>query len=484
MFLLPQHFQRQEIYYDQQLADAARVSAPFSHGFRELQFDAAALENWELVVTRASGRTKSGTVFDFAAGEVGRLNIKTAGDGQANQLLQSNQPVQVYLAFPTNKPNNKNVSDSDENSRYHEFEDSVFDLHGGGNERPIVFKKLRAVLSTSNTRQLDYEYLPIAQLVMGSSASGQIPKVSETYLPPATVSLASEPARQLYQEMANRTSAYLLRLIEFLDANGFGVSGIADQDVSEAVFRYFQISEFRGWLMTHNQSPGTHPFANYQYLCGLIGRMAIVDPSKERLVDYPKYDHDEIFLSLKWAWDRIRRCYVDPGQSRVRRIPLIAEKMLTEAGEEVIMKGVLGAELFESDWELFLGFDYSFGKMTKEDANLFFNEYLSDASTFYWKLGSHDRINRYFVNREQGVWFENPTRTKNNLPRKSGWIYADIIGDEYWDAIKQSGTLCLRIDQKNLRTPMSDLGTEKITVGINQKTFQYRVSVFAVNQTI
>ena len=120
--------------------------------------------------------------------------------------------------------------------------------------------------------------------------------------------------------------------------------------------------------------------------------------------------------------------------------------------------------------------------MNKEDANLFFNDYLSDASQFYWKLGSHEKIDRYFVNREQGVMFDNPERTKPNLPRKSGWIYSDIIEDEYWDGVKQSGSLCLRIDQENLRTPMSDLGTEKVTVGINQRTFQYMMSVFAVKK--
>ena len=484
MFLLPQHFQRQEMFFEQQMADAARLDLPFHYGFRELKIDQTALENWQLVITHASGRTKAGTVFQFSPGEIGRIDLRTIDDGLASELLESNRPVQVYLAFPTSKPNNKNISSTEDSARYSEYEDAVFDLHGNGDDRAIVFKKLRAVITTSDQRPLDYEYLPLTTLSIGSSASGQIPKITEDYWPPQTVSLATEESRKFFADMANRTSSYLLRLIEFLDANGFGITGIADQEVSEAVFRYFQISEFRGWLMTHNQSPGVAPFEAFQMLCRTIGKLAIVDPKQERLVDYIAYDHDDSFNCLNWAWERIRRCFIDPGESRIRRIPLVAEKMQTESGDELIMKGTLPSELFESDWKMYLGFDLKFGKMTNKDADLLFNQYLQDASVFYWKLGSHDRINRYFVNVEQGVWFENPERTKSNLPRKSGWVYSDFKFDEYWDSVRQSGTLCLRIDQKNLRTPMSDLGTEKITVGIKQKTFQYRVSVFAVNQTM
>ena len=286
----------------------------------------------------------------------------------------------------------------------------------------------------------------------------------------------------MYQRMEDQLSGYLRRIIEYLDATGFGVAGIADQENSETLFRYFKLSELRGWLVSHNQSPGCHPFENFRHLCQVIGQLAIVDPEKERLVNYKRYDHDQIHESLAWAWERIRRCFVDPGDTRIRRLPLIAEAMQTEAGNDVIMKAVIPPELFQGEWFLYLAFNYA--GMNKEDANLFFNTYLSDASVFYWKFGSHEKIDRYFVNREQGVVFESPERTKPDLPRKTGWIYSDIIRDEYWDGVQQSGTLCLRIDQENLRTPMSDLGTEKITVGINQRTFQYSVSLFAVKKNV
>jgi predicted component of type VI protein secretion system len=284
----------------------------------------------------------------------------------------------------------------------------------------------------------------------------------------------------MYQTMEDQLSGYLRRLIEYLDASGFGIAGIGDQENSETLYRYFRLSELRGWLVCHNQSLGIHPFESFRFLCQSIGQLAIVDPKKERLVNYPRYDHDDIHSTLNWAWEHIRRCFVDPGDTRIRRIPLIAEAMQTEAGNDVIMKASIPPEIFEGDWELYIAFNY--GEMNKEDANLFFNDYLSDASKFYWKLGSHEKIDRYFVNREQGVMFENPERTKPELPRKSGWIYSDIKEDEYWDGVKLSGTLCLRIDQENLRTPMSDLGTEKITVGISQRTFQYMMSLFAVKK--
>lgn len=480
MFLLPQHFQRQEVYFDHQLATSSRVESPFGYGFRNVEIDETAFVDWQFCLVNASGRTKGGTLFEFGAGEVPRLDIRSCDDGEIRRQLESNQKVTVYLAFSIAKPNTPNVTENSENSRFYEYEDTVFDLHCGGNDRQIVFKKLKAILTCSDQRSLDFEYLPVARLELTESAGGQIPKITSDYYPPVSVSLAVLQARQYYQKMEDQLSGYVRRLIEYLDATGFGISGIADQENSETLYRYFALSELRGWLVCHNQSPGLHPFDSFRQLCQAIGQLAIVDPQRERLVNYPRYDHDDIHATLHWAWERVRRCFVDPGDTRIRRIPLIAEAMQTEAGNDVIMKATIAPEMFGSDWQLYLAFNYS--EMNKEDANLFFNTYLSDASQFYWKLGSHERIDRYFVNREQGVIFDNPERTKPNLPRKSGWIYSDIVRDEYWDGVMQSGTICLRIDQENLRTPMSDLGTEKITVGINQRTFQYMLSIFAVKK--
>lgn len=480
MFLLPQHFQRQEAHFDQQVALSARVERPFCYGFREIEVDTTAFEDWQFSITRASGRTKSGTLFAFESGEIPRIDLASIDDGDVKKQLENNRAVTVYLAFSIAKPNAANVTPVADNARYLEFEESVFDLHSGGNDREIVFKKLKATLTCTNQRSLDFEYLPIAQIELTESAGGQIPRVRASYQPPLLISLGAEQSRAYFQKMEDQLTGYLRRLVEYLDAAGFGIAGISDQENSESLYRYFCLSQLRGWLVCHNQSPGAHPFENYQTLCQYIGQLAIVDPQRERLVNYGRYDHDDIFATLNWAWERVKRCFVDPGNTRIKRIPLIAEAMETEAGPDVIMKAVLPPEMFTNDWQLYLAFNY--GEMSKEDANLFFNTYLPDARQFYWKLGSHERIDRYFVNRETGVVFDNPERTKSDLPRKSGWIYADIVRDEYWDGVQQSGTLCLRIDQENLRTPASDLGTEKITVGINQRTFQYRVSIFGVKR--
>ena len=485
MFLLPQHFQGQEDFFESQVASSSRIDQPYGYGFCDLEIEKSAFEDWKLTVTRAVGRTQDGTLFDYLPNEIPSLDLRTCDDGEAKTRMERNEGVPVYLAISTVKPNTKNISISDdagELCRFREFEQDVYDLHTGNSNRPIVFKKLKGFLTCSNQRSLDFEYLRIGKLELTESGGGQIPRLAQEDHPPATRSLASENSVQMYQRMEDQLSGYLRRLIEYLDATGMGVAGLADQEDADTLYRYFKLSELRGWMVSHNQSRGRHPFDCFQYLCQVIGKLAIVDPQRERLVNYVRYDHEDIHASLNWAWERIRRCFVDPGDTRVRRVPLIAEAMQTEAGNDVIMKAVIPPEMFQSDWKLYIAFNY--GDMNKEDAALFFNTYLQDASVFYWKLGSHERIDRYFVNREQGVMFDNPERTKPNLPKKPGWIYSDIIRDEYWDGVKLSGTVCLRIDQENLRTPMSDLGTEKITVGIKQRTFQYRMSIFGVKQNV
>lgn len=485
MFLMPQHFQCQELHFERLLAESAFVNHPYAYGFSRLEIDADALSNWHVALNRATGRTRLGHVFDFQPNEIARLDLQTTEDGMAKQRLERNEKVRLFLAFPLNRPNVNNISQSDQNSRYHEFEDLTYDLHDGQNEKQIVFKALRAILTTDNNRPNDFDYLQIAELELAGSEVGQIPKISANYQPACTISTASEQARAYYRSMADQLGAYLHRLIDYLDAVGFNIGSIADQDLAEPIYRYIQLSELHAWLSNQINSAGFHPYTCYNVLCCAIGRLSIVDPIQERMVNYSVYDHDNLYKSLSWAWKRITNHFVAFGDQNIKRIPLVAERMKTESGEEFIMKATIPPELFETrNWTLYLAFDTKFGNManmSKEDRQMF-TKYLTDAKVFYWKLGSHDKINRYFVNREQGVAWENATGTKPGLARRGGWYYADISRDEYWNPVVSSGTLCLRIDQGNLQTPASDLGTEKITVGIEQRTFQYRVSVFAVRK--
>jgi type VI secretion system protein ImpJ len=134
MFLLPQHFQQQEDYFDQQLASGARISGPFDYGFRWLEIDSTAFEDWQFSVAKASGRTKNGTLFNFESGEVPRLDLSSCDDGAVRKQLEANEPVTVYLAFSVAKPNSANVSTGADNARYFEFEETAFDLHSARND--------------------------------------------------------------------------------------------------------------------------------------------------------------------------------------------------------------------------------------------------------------------------------------------------------------------------------------------------------------
>ena len=424
MFLMPQHFQHQELHFERQLAESAFVDNPVAYGFSRLEIDSDAMSNWQIAINRASGRSRLGFVFDFQTNEIARMDLKTAAEGTVKQALERNEKVSLYLAFPLNRPNVNNISQSDENSRYHEFEDLTYDLHDGQNEKHIVFKSLRAVLTTDNNRSSDFDYLKIAELGLAGSELGQVPKVSAGYHPPATVSTASEQARSYYRSMSDQLGAYIHRLIDYLDAVGFNIGSIADQDLAEPIFRYIQLCELHAWLSNQCNSAGVHPYTAYSYLCQTIGKLSIVDPTQERLVNYTVYEHENTFQSLSWAWRRIANHFVPFGDQNVKRIPLVAERMKTESGEEFIMKATIPPELFETkDWTLYLAFDTKFGNManmSKEDRQQF-TKYLVDAKVFYWKLGSHDKINRYFVNREQGVAWENANRNQAGT-RPSRWL--------------------------------------------------------------
>ena len=337
------------------------------------------------------------------------------------------------------------------------------------------------MITSSDNRNMDFDYLKFCRLGLTGSEKGQVPTVLKNYLPSATSSAATEVSAEFFRHMWDRLGAYMIGLVEYLDASGFSIAMLADPDLCEPIYRYIQFAELRAWLAKQINAPGDHPYRCFEFLCGMIGKLSIVDPFQDRLVNYATYDHDDPYKSLNWAWGLIERQFVKPSELKVRRIPFIAERMQTEAGQEVVMKATLTPDLFESNWDLYLAFDTHYGKMTDEDRKQFFKVFRNGA-VFYWKLGSQEFINQYFTSPQRGVDWKNPTRTKPGLGRNGDWYYADIVKDKYWDPVKQSGTICLRIDQNCLRTPATDLGTERITVGISERTYQYRVSIFAVRK--
>ena len=482
---MPQHFQRQDLYFENQLGLSAAVNNSFAYGFQTLEIDEKALENWQLIVTRATGRTKSGSLFDFSGGEVVRLDLNSPRHASAREAVMAGEELLLFLAIASERPNNANISNQNELARYEEYEEEIYDLHTGGDERQLVFKKLRASISDSDNQGTEFEYLPIAKLSLSSSAGGDFPGIVRSYIPPSTVGMATQTARHFFDQVESRLSAYLRTLADYLQATGINIGRLAEQEDGATAYRFIQLSGLRGWLVANGQSQlGAHPFTTYRMFCEQIGRLAITDPNLETdgLVSYEAYNHDDAYEALNWAWSRIEGNFVSPGITNVQRLRFLAENMETEqSSNDIVMKCVIPPEYFESDWSLYLGLDFEFGGMTSEDQKQFLKYKLSPKH-FNWRLGSNELINQYFQKIQKGVTFrkENIKRKKPGLPRKGEWLYVDINDDEYWNAVKRSGLLCLRIDQKNLKTPQRDLGTEKITVVVDRRTYVYRVSLFAV----
>ena len=485
MFLLPQHFQRQDLFFENQLGLSAAIDQPFAYGFQKLVIDEAALENWEIVVNQATGRTRTGSLFEFLEGETVRLDLNSPRHEAAKEALETGRELLVFLAIAVPRPNNANVSNENEHARYEEYSEDVYDLHSGGDEKRLVFKKLRGFLTATDDLGSDFEYLPIGRFSLASSMTGDFPGVVRSFIPPSTACLASQSSRQFFQDMESRLTAYLRTVVDYLQATGINILRLTEQEDCETVYRYMQFSELRSWFVTNQQSKlGAHPFEAFRTLSQFIGRLAITDPDLEPdgLIGHANYNHDDAFDALDWAWKRITGNFVPPGDSRVKRLPFLAENMATEqSDDDIVMKCVIPPECFESNWTLYLGFDFEFGKMTSEDAKQFL-KYMLNPKEFYWKLGSIEKVNSYFKNVDRGVWFDknNISRKKPGLPRKDKLVYVEVDDDEYWNAVKRSGLLCLRIDQKNLKTPQRDLGTEKITVVVNRRTYVYRASVYAV----
>jgi type VI secretion system protein ImpJ len=483
MFLLPQHFQQQELYYLEQSGLSSYIDHPYHYGFRALEIELSAFESWQLRLGRISGRCKNGLQFDLEQGEAPQIDLKTAEDGQVEARLRRGEPVSVYLGISKIRPNEKNVTIDGGMARYREFEQDLFDQRSGGKPKPIVLKKLNVCVAFSDERNAEFDFLSIGKLELTNSRHGPIPRFVQSCFPPLTVSRGSFLAEQFFQEQEDKLTSYLLLLKQNIVAEEISVGSISDPQHGDKVHRFIVLSELRAWMTCHNRSPGIHPFAFFQYLAQLLGRLSILNAADDLLPQYPAYDHDDLGKSFAEIWELVRAHY-RALDSTILQLPFKLEEFETEGESKIIAKvNGLAEDHFESDlWAMYLGIYYS--HMTRSQTELFFKKYLWDQKFFYWKMGDENHINKYFNRRIEGVTFTNAKKIKPRLGRKSGWVYFDINDNEYWDSVKESLTLCLRMDENNFYAKQSDIGSDTFSLTIDdggKKTYRIKMAIWLVN---
>jgi type VI secretion system protein ImpJ len=321
MFLAPQHFQAQDLYFEDLIHARFSASNYANYGVTSLEIDADAVSNGLLKLTTARGYLPDGEVFDMP-----NSDELPASRQFAAHWPTSDEALDVYLALPERRVNARNVTlpgqreDSGlPDTRYYSEIRSVPDDNQGGDEKSVQLGKKSFRLLFGTEFRDGYSTLRIAQLQR--SATG-IPQLRPSFVAPS-VDLAS--------------SEYLMgvirRQVEILLTKSATLSGPRrERGRDEAGFSASETDKF--WLLhTVNsylpelrhifKTRHGHPEAAYVAMLRLAGALSTFS-LEGGPGDLPDYDHDNLGPCFTALDLRIRDLMEIVIKSRYRAIPLSA----------------------------------------------------------------------------------------------------------------------------------------------------------------
>ncbi len=317
MFLAPQHFQAQDLYFEDLIQSRFSASNYANYGVTSLEIDADSVANGLFKLTAVRGFMPDGEIFDMPASDE-----LPASRQFAAHWPTSDESLDVYLALPERRLNARNVTlpgqrENIGDTRYVSEIRTVPDDNQGGDEKPVQIGKKSFRLLFGTEFRDGYSTLRIAQLQR--SATG-IPMLRPSFVAPCVDIASSEYLMGL-----------LRRQVEILLTKSATLSGPRrERGKAAAGFTASETDKF--WLLhTVNsylpelrhifKTRHGHPEGAYVAMLRLAGALSTFS-LEGGPGDLPDYDHDNLgpcFIALDV---RIRDLMEIVIPSKFRAIPL------------------------------------------------------------------------------------------------------------------------------------------------------------------
>jgi type VI secretion system protein ImpJ len=320
MFLSPQHFQAQDLYFEDLLHSRFGASHFANYGVTDLQIDADSVANGLFKLVSARGMLPDGESFDMPGSDE-----LPASRQFAQNWPTSDETLDVYLSLPERRPNARNVTlpgqqegSGPADTRYTSETKLLPDDNQGSDERPVQFGRKTFRLLFGTEFRDGYSSLRIAQLER--SATG-VPALRPSFVAPC-LDLAS----------SDYLMGLLRRQVEILLTNSAQLSGSRrETGKSTASFSASEIDKF--WLLhTFNshlpelkhifKTRRGHPEPAYVAMLRLAGALSTcaLEGGPGTL---PDYDHDNLGPCFRNLDVRIRDLMATLIPENYVAIPLV-----------------------------------------------------------------------------------------------------------------------------------------------------------------
>jgi type VI secretion system protein ImpJ len=329
MFLSPQHFQAQDLYFEDLIHSRFGASHFANYGVTQIQIDADALANGLFKLTAARGLMPDGEAFDMPNSD------ELPASRELDRHWPSSDPtLDVYLSLPERHINARNVTLPGQqedagpaDTRYNSETRMMPDDNQGMDEKPVQLGQKTFRLLFGTEFRDGYSSLRVAQLERSPTG---VPMLRPSFVAPC-MDLAS--------------SDYLMNLIrrqvEILLTKSASLSGPRrERGKAAASFSASETDKF--WLLhTVNsylpelkhifKTRHGHPETAYVAMLRLAGALSTF-ALEGGPGDLPDYDHDDLGPCFKELDARVRDLMEIVIPSKFFSIPLVLSDRFIWAG--------------------------------------------------------------------------------------------------------------------------------------------------------
>lgn len=413
MFLSPQHFQAQDLYFEDLIQTRFGASNYANYGVTSLEIDADGVANGLIKLTSVRGFMPDGETFDMP-----NSDELPASRQFAPHWPTGEEALDVYLALPERRINAKNVTlpgqrENTGDTRYVSEIRAVPDENQGGDEKPIQIGKKSFRLLFGTEFRDGYSTLRIAQLQR--SATG-IPVLRPAFVAPcldiaSSDYLMSVLRRQVEILLTKSTTLSGPRRERGKAAAGFSTSETDKFWLLHTVNSY--LPELRHIFKTRHGHPETAYVAMLR-LAGALSTFSLEGGPG----DLPDYDHDNLGPCFTAIDVRIRDLMEIVIPSKYRAIPLVAM-------DRFIWSGTIDDDNLFKNTQFYLAVS----------ANMGVGDIIQKAPQFL-KMAAPDDLDRVIRNALTGVGLRHTQVVPQAIPLK--------LDNQYFQ-LNQTGPLWDRI---------------------------------------
>lgn len=422
MFLTPQHLQQADRYHESLLWRSLKAFQPMGWGVCQLQLNADALANGEVILTRCSALLPDGLAV-----EVPDLDEAPPSRPLEPLFDAKRSSLGVYLASPRLRPGSAAVSPEGtvdgRATRYRRKGATVADDSAAAGEREISLaaKNLRILFEGEPLD--DYVTIKVAELVRGTT--GKFAQ-NEGFVPPC-----------LYLSASPQLLAITRRILEIVSSKSDELAkqrrqrsqGLVEFTMSEAANFWFlhTMNAYVPALAHLHAHPAVHPERVYLVLAQLAGELYTF-ASEGHPKDLPPYDHEGLGATFLRMEERIRSLMETVIPTRCMPIPL-------ERTRDSFYTGRLADERLLETAQFYLAVMAGVPE-----------EKVAREVPLKAKVSSTDRVDQLVAASLRGLPLRHLPTPPAEIPVQPGRTYFQIErSGDHWEAVKKSRSISFYI---------------------------------------